>query len=82
MLKVPAVFSCGSRTSPGMPWLAKQLLFCGDGAPILKLQMEQASPSRGKGRGQGTVKRPQLEILEEPVGSTPRARESYLTVGL
>ena len=61
-----------------MLWLAEQLLFCGDGAPHLKLQMEQASPSRGKGRGQGTVKMPQLELLEEPLGSMPGDQSQLL----
>ena len=44
----------------------------------MKLQMEQASPSRGKGRGQGTVKMPQLELLEEPLGSIPRDQSQLL----
>ncbi len=64
-----------------MPWLAEQLLFCGDGAPILKLQMEQASSSRFLGRGQGTVKMPQLEILEEPLGSEPGDQSQLLDSG-
>ncbi len=63
MLKVPAAFVVAAAPPLACHGLVSSFcFFCGEGAPHLELQMEQASPSRGKGRGQGTVKMPPAAV--------------------